>query len=248
MGKQIVCGSCGAQFDEDYAKCPFCGTMNYKGAEKEYMETLEDVRDDLEDLEEVPVQEIKKEVKEQKGFLKKVLFFAIALVVGIVVLFYVHEHKYDRDRRADYLWKQENFPILDEMYQAGNYEELTHTYLDMVEEDHPVWEWEHTGFCNIYLHVVWIQEAWEKEAAGHSLTPAECTDLFYDEWVILGSVYRTEILEQDRGILEPFRKKVQEDFASRWNMTAEEYEGFRQQIEEAEGIVSYEDCKKYMEK
>ena len=72
MGKRIICSSCGAEFDNDMAKCPYCGTMNYEGAEKEYLEKLEDVREDLDDLNEVPLEETKKEFKKQGRLIRKV--------------------------------------------------------------------------------------------------------------------------------------------------------------------------------
>ena len=37
MGKKIVCTSCGAEFDEELAGCPYCGSANLKGEETEYM-------------------------------------------------------------------------------------------------------------------------------------------------------------------------------------------------------------------
>ena len=44
MDKKIVCPSCGAEFETDKVKCPFCGTIYYKAAEAEYMDKLEDVK------------------------------------------------------------------------------------------------------------------------------------------------------------------------------------------------------------
>lgn len=63
MAKKIICKYCGAKFDEIKSKCPYCGSTNYKGAEAEYFDKLEDVREDMEDLENVPVQETKKELR-----------------------------------------------------------------------------------------------------------------------------------------------------------------------------------------
>ena len=47
MAKLIVCNSCGAQYGSDHSTCPYCGTMNYEGAEKAYFEKLEDIREDV---------------------------------------------------------------------------------------------------------------------------------------------------------------------------------------------------------
>jgi len=70
MVKKVICDSCGAEFSNDEPKCPYCGTMNYDGAEKEYFEKLENVRSDMEDLKTVSAEETKKSLK-SKAFLSK---------------------------------------------------------------------------------------------------------------------------------------------------------------------------------
>ena len=39
--KKIICSSCGAEFEDTLPKCPYCGSLNYKGAEAEYLGKLE---------------------------------------------------------------------------------------------------------------------------------------------------------------------------------------------------------------
>lgn len=48
----MICKNCGAHFDDLLPKCPYCGEFHYAGAQKEYMDHLEDMKDDLEDLSE----------------------------------------------------------------------------------------------------------------------------------------------------------------------------------------------------
>ena len=139
MGKQIICSSCGAEFDNDMAKCPYCGTMNYEGAEKEYLEKLEDVREDLDDLNEVPLEETKDELKKQGRLIRKVLM--VAIIIGFILFGWImlSEKAYERDEKADFLWKSENFPVMNELYEAGKYEELADFYRQAQEEDKPVY-------------------------------------------------------------------------------------------------------------
>ena len=51
--ERIVCTSCGASFDKDEPKCPYCGTLNPYGAEKEYKEKLEDIREKLDVVDDI---------------------------------------------------------------------------------------------------------------------------------------------------------------------------------------------------
>lgn len=39
----MICNNCGAHFDDDLPKCPYCGDFHYAGAQKEYMDKLENV-------------------------------------------------------------------------------------------------------------------------------------------------------------------------------------------------------------
>ena len=49
--KKIICSSCGAEFEDTLPKCPYCGSLNYKGAEAEYLGKLESMRQDMQQLE-----------------------------------------------------------------------------------------------------------------------------------------------------------------------------------------------------
>ena len=46
----MYCSNCGAEINEKDAYCPYCGVMNARAAEREYMEKLEDIREDTERL------------------------------------------------------------------------------------------------------------------------------------------------------------------------------------------------------
>ena len=36
----MICNNCGAHFDDDLPKCPYCGDFHYAGAQKEFMDKL----------------------------------------------------------------------------------------------------------------------------------------------------------------------------------------------------------------
>ena len=64
--KKIICSSCGAEFEDTLPKCPYCGSLNYKGAEAEYLGKLESIRQDMQQLEQVPEKELKKKLKKKQ--------------------------------------------------------------------------------------------------------------------------------------------------------------------------------------
>ena len=71
--KKIICSSCGAEFEDTLPKCPYCGSLNYKGAEAEYLGKLESMRQDMQQLEQVPEKELKKKLKKKQKFVIKLL-------------------------------------------------------------------------------------------------------------------------------------------------------------------------------
>ncbi len=237
MKHTVVCGSCGAEFEDTLPKCPYCGTMNYKGAEREYMEKLVDLREDLEDLKEVPKQEVKKEVRRQGRSLWKLLAALLLAALLLAAFLYWMAHRSQRDSREDYLWKQENFPRMEELYEAGQYEELTEFYLTASGEDRPVWEWEHGEFCLEYAGVL-LAEDWRQAAdAGEPMSREDYAAFLYDESAVLGIPFNEELSDQDKDILWPFVEETRQEYESRWGLDPEEYRRFS----------SYEACEAYID-
>lgn len=41
----VICPSCGAEFNKNLSQCPYCGNSNYYGQEKSYMKGLAELAD-----------------------------------------------------------------------------------------------------------------------------------------------------------------------------------------------------------
>ena len=144
--KKIVCSSCGAEFDDTLPKCPYCGSLNYKGAEAEYLGKLEGMRQDMQQLEQVPERELKEKLKKKRKFVVKIFIVAAVLAaVFAVIMFFRGRYIEQRDAKADYQWQKENFPILDRLYQERDLEALMDFYEQAVEENRTIDRWEHSG-------------------------------------------------------------------------------------------------------
>lgn len=46
----VICPSCGAEFNKNLSQCPYCGNSNYYGQEKSYMKGLAGLRQRLAEL------------------------------------------------------------------------------------------------------------------------------------------------------------------------------------------------------
>lgn len=135
------CKSCGAELNDSMARCPYCGTLIPGGAEKEYMSRLEDIREDMAELETLPRESVRKELRSQGRRLRRVIAAAVIIALALAAAFFVMDKRYERDNTADYIWGRENFPVMDELFEKGEYEKLEEMLSEAMEEDRPVWDW-----------------------------------------------------------------------------------------------------------
>ncbi len=81
----IKCPNCGAEIESNVTKCPYCGYINVPGAEKKYMDDLEDIKENLALVEEEPVKALK------TGFSKgtKVIVWTVGILLTLVIVYAV---------------------------------------------------------------------------------------------------------------------------------------------------------------
>lgn len=153
----IVCSNCGATFDEKEAKCPFCGYISYPGAEEKFMKDLDEIKDNLSDLSSIPKQEYKKEMSKQKKIVIQTIIIVsvIASIIGIIC-FICHlisdSYNDNYDVKEEMIWERENFPKLDVLYEAENYDAILEfqSKLYQTENNHSLYNWKHYSFIQAY--------------------------------------------------------------------------------------------------
>ena len=247
MEKTITCPSCSAVYEDHLPKCPYCGTLNIKGAEAEYFEKLENIREDMEELETVPIQEAKKEVIRQSVFLKRILLAVggIVMIAALITLFVNREEKIDA--KAEYLWKQETFPILNALYEEKKFEELNKEFWEFAVDDMPVWSWEHADFCDLLDQSYYFEEILDKEILGEKLTEFDFTHLLYYGFRMTERL-EDELSEDELENLAPYLSMVKEDFMCRWEFSEKDLEAIAKEREKNYGIVSFAFCEDYIKK
>lgn len=248
MATKIVCVYCGGEYEDNLTKCPYCDSTNIKGAEAAYMEQLEEVRSDLEDLTEVPVQETKVAARRLAKSLIVVLAFILFFGLVCAGVIYWMQHRHDRDVRKDYLWQAQNYPVMQEMYDAGKYDELAVFMEQAVAEDRPVWEWGHCTFVSYYKQIRQLKEDYKIENLREIYSQGYCGSVFYDALRVQGMEFEENLTEEDKEILEAYAETVKEEFRNRWEMSDEEYESFYQKLRDQKGYIAMSDCDEYIEK
>ncbi len=152
----MICPNCGGDFADWAPKCPYCGAMNYQGAERQYMEQLEDIREDMEELPEESESHYRRHVQVA---LKKLLVLAAAvLAAGLAAagLYLIWQHQEDKAYEARVLrrteWEAEEFPQLDQWYEAGEYDRILERSYELLDENHEfnIYSWSHYQFVADY--------------------------------------------------------------------------------------------------
>ena len=245
MTQKRSCTSCGAVYDPELSKCPYCGTLNLAGAEAEYFERLEEVREDLEALEDVPIHETKREVRKQGAFLKRVfVVLGSFLFLGTVIMLITNRDE-KVDRKAEYQWKQEVFPVLDALYEEKKFADLIEMFHSITAEEDAIWDWEHADFCDSFSKCMGVEELILRDAAGTEIHESDYVYLLYYGF-LFSEDSKDGLSEEEQEILAPYMKRVQEDFSQRWSFTAKDLEAIAKEREKNYGLVSYSFCEKYI--
>ena len=140
---EFNCESCGAELNDSMARCPYCGTLIPEGAQREYMQKLENVRRGLDELQDLPQESVKAELRHQGRRMRKIILAALLLILILMGLFFLQSRSYERDNTADYVWGRENFPHMSQIYESGEYETLYELVMQAMDEDRPIWNWEY---------------------------------------------------------------------------------------------------------
>ena len=249
MAKLVICNSCGAQFGNDHPKCPYCGTMNYEGAEKEYFEKLEDIREDVEELNTVPMQETKAELKKQGKFIRKVVTIVIVLAAVFGGIIFLQERSYERDNKADFMWKEANYPIMDELYANGEYEELMTFYMQAAEEDKPVYMWEHSEFVRAYDHVAcyYDYEAFLDTVVDDEIEVWRYGLYLWTQWKVYGYQFSGDLTEEEKAYFAEAFADAEESLKNDWDYDEVTYQEFLEKASTPYGsTVSFEECDAYI--
>lgn len=246
-GKEIICSGCGGSFDDTLPHCPYCGILNYKGAEAEYLSKLEDVNDDLEDLGDVPARETGKAIRSKGRSVLKLLGILAVCAGVIIALILLLNREEKRDRQAEYLWKKENYPKLDALYEQEQYEELVNVIWEAVDQENPVYNWEHYDFCNEWDRCTSVL-AYLADEQESGTAVSENTEywLLSSYWLLESLPEREDFSEEELERLTPYRTEVMERLEERYAFTQQEREMFEQDLRTNYGYPQEETCNTYL--
>jgi hypothetical protein len=151
----MICKECGARFDETEAQCPFCGALNYIGAESKYMEHLMDMKEDLSEMSDDSSEAYHATFKKSTLIIITticVLAILAALIISIILGYSSYTSKSDAKLvKAQMQWRQEYYDDLDQMYNAKDYDGILNFYDEhSTDEGFSPYNWAHSDFIMLY--------------------------------------------------------------------------------------------------
>ena len=144
----MKCKNCGGVFSDELEKCPYCGTMNKRGAYKKYREKIKAIIDRVFGLKAEAYNSISKMIF--MSILRGLLMIAICIGLAFVVsrfmnVNYYNDPKYDQEAYEDILWEEENTDALNKAFASNDLETIEKLYY---QNTRVVSRWPHyDAFC-----------------------------------------------------------------------------------------------------
>ena len=139
----VRCKNCGAVFKAEQSYCPYCGTMNKRGAYAEFRGKVSSVIDSTLGLKEDVYRSISWIIL--SSLLRSLIL--IAVIIGIAFAFsrtaqvnYYNDPENDQEAYDEIVWMDENLDRLNKAYESGDYKTIEKLYY---QQSQAVRNWSH---------------------------------------------------------------------------------------------------------
>ena len=141
--KTIVCKNCGGKYDDTLSKCPYCGTMNKKGAYRDFRFKISDIIENVLGLKEEAYDSVHKLIF--SALIRGTLLVTIIGGLGFLLGYnsnvnYYNDREYDEKTYENIIWEEENLEKLEEAYRNNDLETIDKLYY---ENSRVISNWEH---------------------------------------------------------------------------------------------------------
>ena len=205
----MFCPNCGAAYDESEAKCPYCGTLNPRGAQKEYMEKLRRIGKETGELAEEAEEAVRAETRRNSRRVFRAVLIAAAAAFVIFVIArmvgYQEEKAALKRLREEAAFEQQYFPEMNRFYEERDIEGLL-SFLDAHAEEPgfgAVYSWKHYAYCEYFEAYYRLKEVWE-DIRGGERTADIYTIAAYD------ALYLTRMEERRQNLTEAEKQELKE--------------------------------------
>lgn len=258
--KKLVCPNCGAAIYENEANCPFCGYINIPGAEEKFMRDIQKTERDMSYIPEIQKEEYKKSISKSS----KIIFITVgitliiaAILFGIYMFFENVLFSYDEaDAKAQMIWNRENYPILDEMYEAGDYDGIIEFENELFEQnakektEYRMYDWEHYHFISGYRNYLMVENYFDLLDLGEELSRYGKENLvYYCMWFYYRPYAQNEtymvLTDEEIEKLDEYREVTNGYLFGRMGFTQEEADGLLKKAVDEYGYMNARECYDY---
>ncbi len=134
-------------------------------------------------------------------------------------------------------WKEEVFPLLNELYANNQMDVLYDIYMETQRNFKPIVDWEHFLFIRTLSDIYDIEIALEKESRGEQLQEWLYVNLLTDYYEFENFENRAGLTEEEKNKLMPYVIKLREDAKTRWNFDEGDWDELRELAVSEYGIV-----------
>ena len=265
QGMRKECKFCGAKFGQNVKLCPNCGSTDIKLVAQESMEFLEAVSEESEKEKQSGVEK-----KKSKRNRKKVIVILVSVLVGVFVLLIIAsqlvlwwadktvekeklsideqvEQVLEDTKMSDEEWKEAMLPLLDELYLWQMNEKLVEVFNESVNDNRPIYEWEHYPYLSDLVNFSIVDGIWEYEQSYGSLKDYHNTQLLYYCLEYIGFEEDEELTEEEKDKLQRYVINLRQDVTTRFNLTEDELEELYGKVSEEYGYIDYYALERFLE-
>ncbi len=238
LGMKVICENCGATFDANESKCPYCGHTYVPAAEKEYMGDMKQMKDDLESLKNSPQKEMLNEAKKSGVSALKILI-GIGILVLIISLPAIFERSTSSGRsKREFSQKTKYYAILDDYYDKQDYDGMSEAYYELDSKERiGLSGYKHYELIQVIKTYNDVQDEL-KDFDGVNDSRYKKQRLVQEEFEVMIAPVIKEIPKADVALVEERAKRIREDFKSRFHFTEEELDSFLNEHKESSYLDS----------
>lgn len=147
----------------------------------------------------------------------------------------------------DDIWEKKFYPKFDKLYENGTDTALYEISRLLIGYDRSLERWQHNDYVEILECYYDTERVWGYEGSDRELDKSDYTRLLYDYLVFEHWDTNQSLSSDEMEKLKPYREKILQDGAGRWDFSKEEWEQINDTINTRGGYVYYFDASDFID-
>ncbi len=159
----------------------------------------------------------------------------------------INEELINANGMDDDIWEKKFYPKFDKLYENGTDKDLYDVSQVVINNDRSMVGWQHNDYVEIlewYYKTEWV---WGYEDSDIELEQHNYTQLLYSYLLFENLEETTNLSQEEREKLSPYREKILQDGKARWKFTEEEWNEIRARIDKYSGNVYWFEVDEFIE-